>query len=62
MGRPLEQRLVSLNGQPATLDFRNGALFSTTELEVDGERIRAIYRVLNPDKLARLQRGAVELE
>jgi len=61
-GGPLEQRLVSLNGQPATLDFRNGALFSTTELEVDGERIRAIYRVLNPDKLARLQRGAVELE
>ena len=58
----MERRLVSLNGQPAVLDFRDGALFCTTELEWDGERIRAIYRVLNPDKLTRLQNGAVRMQ
>ncbi len=56
------QRLVWLNGQPSVLTFRDGALFDATTMEVDGGRIRAIYRVLNPDKLAHLQReGAVPL-
>jgi hypothetical protein len=39
----------------------HGALFHTTELGLDGERIRAVYRVVNPDKLQRLQREAVHL-
>ena len=58
----MEHHVVSLNGQPAVLAFLDGRLHNATELEVDGERIRAIYRVLNPDKLARLQGGAVPLE
>jgi RNA polymerase sigma-70 factor, ECF subfamily len=57
----MEHRIVSLNGQPAVLTFRDGALFHATEFDVDGGRIRAIYRVLNPDKLQRLQREAVHL-
>ncbi|NPC87122.1 RNA polymerase sigma factor SigJ, partial [Pyxidicoccus fallax] len=57
----MEHRFVSLNGQPAVLTFRDGALFHATMLDVDGERIRAIYRVLNPDKLRRLQQEAVQL-
>jgi RNA polymerase sigma-70 factor, ECF subfamily len=56
-----ERRIVWLNGQPSVLTFRDGALFDATMLDVDGGRIRAIYRVLNPDKLARLQRDAVPL-
>ncbi|HET9451404.1 MAG TPA: RNA polymerase sigma factor SigJ [Aggregicoccus sp.] len=58
----MEHRIGSLNGQPAILGFLGGALFHTTELDVDGGRIRAFYRVLNPDKLQRLQREAVPLQ
>jgi RNA polymerase sigma-70 factor, ECF subfamily len=58
----LEERLVWLNGQPALLTFRDGALFHATHFELDGGRIRAIYRVLNPDKLQRLQSAAVHLQ
>lgn len=57
----MEHRIVVLNGQPAVLTFRDGALFHATMLDVDGERIRAIYRVVNPDKLQRLQHEAVHL-
>lgn len=62
IGHLLEARLASLNGEPAALAFQNGALYGTTQLELDDAgRIRAIYRVLNPDKLGRVQR-AVPLE
>ncbi|WP_426730134.1 RNA polymerase sigma factor SigJ [Myxococcus faecalis] len=57
----MEHRIVSLNGQPAALTFRDGLLFHATMLDVDGEHIRAIYRVLNPDKLQRLERDAIHL-
>ena len=54
-------RIVPLNGQAAVLAFRDGVLFHATMLDVDGGHIRAIYRVLNPDKLQRLLRDAIHL-
>lgn len=62
LGAALEHQIVSLNRQPALLTLRNGMPYSATELDVDGERIRAIYRVLNPDKIGRLQDRAVAVE
>lgn len=40
-----------VNGEPAILRFRNGVLHSTLSIVTDGERVLALYGVLNPDKL-----------
>jgi len=47
-------RMVRLNGEPALAAFVYDALYHTTAIETDGERITAFYRVLNPDKLPSL--------
>ncbi|HEX4382952.1 MAG TPA: RNA polymerase sigma factor SigJ [Myxococcales bacterium] len=44
-------RLVRLNGEPAVLERLSGGLFGVTFCETDGERLSAMYRVVNPDKL-----------
>jgi RNA polymerase sigma-70 factor (ECF subfamily) len=54
-------RLGRLNGMPALLEFERGRLRSATTFEVDGSRIRAIYTVLNPDKLRRAADTEVEI-
>jgi RNA polymerase sigma-70 factor (ECF subfamily) len=47
--------IIELNGQPAIGSYRDGVIRVATSFETDGERILAIYRVLNPDKLAHLR-------
>jgi RNA polymerase sigma-70 factor, ECF subfamily len=47
--------IVELNGQPAIASYHDARLVFTTSFETDGERILAVYRVLNPDKLAHLR-------
>lgn len=52
-GRDRTRRLARLNGEPALLTFEDGVLTSTTTVDVEGERIRAVHTVRNPDKLRR---------
>jgi RNA polymerase sigma-70 factor, ECF subfamily len=47
--------IIELNGQPAIGSYLDGVIRLATSFETDGERILAIYRVLNPDKLAHLR-------
>jgi len=44
-------RVVRLNGEPAVLEYEDGHVFAATFCETDGERLSAMYRVLNPEKL-----------
>jgi RNA polymerase sigma-70 factor (ECF subfamily) len=50
-GRITTHRVDSINGDLALVTEREGRLFATTSFETDGERVLALYRVLNPDKL-----------
>jgi RNA polymerase sigma-70 factor (ECF subfamily) len=50
----LSHEIIELNGQPAIGSYRDGALAYATMYETDGDRILAIYRILNPDKLDHL--------
>jgi RNA polymerase sigma-70 factor (ECF subfamily) len=47
-------RLTTINGEPAVLTLVGERTLFTTSLAVDGGRISAVYRVLNPDKLHRV--------
>ena len=49
--RPFSYRMDRMNGEPVLVMYRNGEVFGVTHCETDGERILALYRVLNPDKL-----------
>ena len=51
----IAHEIIELNGQPAVGSYRDGMLVYTTLFETDGDRILAVYRVLNPDKLAHLR-------
>ena len=44
---------AEVNGQPAVLIYFGGQLFSVLTIEVEGEKIRAVRVIANPDKLAR---------
>lgn len=46
--------VVEVNGLPALLVRVNGQIFAVLTLEVDGDVIRAIRNIANPDKLAHL--------
>ena len=50
----LTHSIISINGEPAVLTLVDGRTLFTTSLAVDGDRITAVYRVLNPDKLRRV--------
>ena len=50
-GAALPARLGYVNGELAILRFAQGKLASFTTIEVDGDRIVALYSVLNPNKL-----------
>lgn len=50
----LEYEIAWLNGEPAVLTLIAGRLLFATVLQLDGERISGLYRVMNPAKLARL--------
>ncbi len=55
-GARMEYEVAWLNGEPAVLSLLAGRLVFATVLQLDGERIAGLYRVMNPDKLARLGR------
>jgi hypothetical protein len=46
--------VIEANGLPALLVRVKGQIFSVLTLEVEGDFIRAIRNVANPDKLAHL--------
>jgi len=46
-----QAQLEEVNGQPAIVAYRNGLAYGVVLLEFEGEAIRRIYAVLNPDKL-----------
>jgi RNA polymerase sigma-70 factor (ECF subfamily) len=50
--RRASRHLAAVNGQTGFLTRMEGRLFSATSIATDGERIFAVYTVLNPDKLA----------
>ena len=50
----ISHRIVRLNGEPAALEYISGELFAATFFASDGEKISAVYRILNPDKLRRV--------
>ena len=54
-GRIVTHGIIELNGQLAIVSYYGGVISGTTSFETDGERILAVYRVLNPDKLAHLR-------
>jgi RNA polymerase sigma-70 factor (ECF subfamily) len=49
--RPFTYRLARLNGEPAVVQYVRGRVFGATFCETDGERVTAMYRVMNPEKL-----------
>jgi len=49
-------RIEEVNGQPAVVGFVDGKPYGVVLLDVEGGQIRAIYAVLNPDKLRWLER------
>ncbi len=54
-GGPREMKFVSVNGVPSVW-FRDGQGFETVaQLDVDGDKVGAIYIVRNPEKLAHLR-------
>src|SRR4029077_3484187 len=44
-------RIVAINGEPGLLMYVDNKPISSISIETDGERILAVYTVLNPDKL-----------
>ena len=55
MGRGLvAHRVATLNGTPAMVSSVDGRIIFATFVEGDGERVAAVYRVLNPEKLRHL--------
>lgn len=52
--RNLLTRIALINGQPGIVSYLNGKPYSVLTLDTDKRRIRAIYVLTNPEKLAHL--------
>ena len=52
--KDLVTRVEHINGEPGLISYRNGKPYSVLTFSIDGDRIRAIYVLTNPDKLAHL--------
>jgi len=52
--RNLVTRLASMNGELGAIGYADGKPFSVVSLEIAGGRIRGVYLVTNPEKLAGL--------
>jgi RNA polymerase sigma-70 factor (ECF subfamily) len=50
----LTSRLAEINGQPGIVSYRHGRPFSVVTLDVTEDRIRSVYIISNPEKLAHL--------
>ena len=48
---PLEDRIVSVNGELGLAWYWKGQVFSVTTIETDGDVIYTVYAIRNPDKL-----------
>ena len=44
-------RIEEINGQPAIVGYLNDRPYGVVILDIEGERVRRIYMVVNPDKL-----------
>ena len=51
LGGRLTQAILPINGEPGLVTYIDGAPFSATSFETDGNSILALYNVLNPEKL-----------
>jgi RNA polymerase sigma-70 factor (ECF subfamily) len=54
-----ERRILAVNGAPGVVTYLDGRAISVVTVDVDRDRIVAIYIVTNPDKLARLPHARV---
>lgn len=54
-GHRFRYRLARLNGEPAVLEYVSGHVFAADFCEIEGDRVVAMYRVLNPEKLTHVQ-------
>jgi RNA polymerase sigma-70 factor (ECF subfamily) len=52
---PFTYRVGHMNGEPVLIMYKDGFPFGVTYCDTDGERILALYRVLNPDKLTEVE-------
>jgi RNA polymerase sigma-70 factor (ECF subfamily) len=50
--KTLIRRLAQINGEPGLVNYLDGKPHSVLTIDVDGSRIRAIYVITNPEKLA----------
>ena len=50
----LATRLEQINGEPGVISYLNGKPYSVLTFSIGADRIRAIYVLTNPDKLAHL--------
>lgn len=57
----LERRIIHVNGESVLASFYGGWLHSAATIETDGERVRAIYTIANPDKLRSCLAGNLAL-
>jgi RNA polymerase sigma-70 factor (ECF subfamily) len=55
-GAGLEHEITEINSQPGIIGFRDGKARTVLVLDLDADRIRAIYIVTNPQKLERLSK------
>lgn len=58
-GADLRYSFAAINGEPGLLRRHGGAIESALSIVTDGERIRAIYVVRNPDKLRHIAASVV---
>ena len=52
-------RVAPINGQPALLFYYEDRLVTAMTFELDGDRVRAVYAMRNPEKLRRVEAGPV---
>ena len=53
-GRELRRESVLINGQPGFIGFLHGELSSAMVLDIEDDRVRTVYIVVNPQKLQNL--------
>jgi RNA polymerase sigma-70 factor (ECF subfamily) len=54
----MEGRVVEVNGTPGVITYLDGKLYSILTLDMDGDRVRAVRVVNNPEKLRHLPQTA----
>lgn len=53
-GAGMRRRLITINGSPGIVMFDDTQVHYAFSFEVDGDRVRNIYIICNPDKLRHL--------